>query len=137
MTNSVVQGKQAGDLWTPLFQSGLKIKFAHNSFKWHNLASKNAGVTVVIVAVTKEVINECKLYQDDLVKTAKSIGCFLIPNQVKSVISSNVPISDLPEMVFGNMPRDGGHLILSKDEAIEVKKTLNAENKGHGLESTT
>lgn len=125
MTNSVVQGKQAGDLWTPLFNSGLKILFAHNSFKWHNLASKNAGVTVVIVGVTKKEISEAKLYQDGLVKTAASIGCFLIPDQVKSVIARNEPLSDLPEMVFGNMPRDGGHLILSKEEAKELYKNLN------------
>ena len=129
MTNSVVQGQQAGDLWEPLFNSGIKINFARQSFKWHNLASNKAGVTVVIVGATMMDTSACYLYDDDTVRIAQSIGCFLIPNQSVTVRTQKHPISELQEMVFGNMPRDGGFLILEKNEVDSVDnytKSLNA-----------
>jgi hypothetical protein len=41
-------------LWPLIFASGHEIAFAHTSFKWQNLASHNAGVTVAIVGLGKE-----------------------------------------------------------------------------------
>ncbi len=51
-TNSICQGQQVPILWPLIFQSEHEIYFAHTSFKWANLASHNAGVTVVIVGIT-------------------------------------------------------------------------------------
>jgi len=48
-TNSICQGQQVPILWPLIFGIGHEIAFAHTSFKWANLASHNAGVTVVIV----------------------------------------------------------------------------------------
>jgi hypothetical protein len=50
-TNSIWQGEQVPILWPLMFNTGNKIVFAHTSFKWANLASHNAGVTVVIVGL--------------------------------------------------------------------------------------
>lgn len=50
-TNSICQGQQVAILWPLVFASGHDIAFAHTSFKWNNLASHNAGVTVAIVAI--------------------------------------------------------------------------------------
>ena len=120
MTNSIVQGQQAGDVWATLFETGLKISFAHLPFKWQNLAANNAGVTVVVVGITKGPIRECRLFDETQVRRASTIGCFLIADQTASVSAQKRPISQLPEMVFGNMPRDGGHLILTKEEAASL-----------------
>ncbi|MCG7044487.1 DNA methyltransferase, partial [Pseudomonas aeruginosa] len=51
-TNSICQGAQVPILWPLVFDSGHQIAFAHTSFKWANLASHNAGVTVAIVAIS-------------------------------------------------------------------------------------
>ena len=122
MTNSVVQGQQAGDLWTALFESGLGIKFAHQSFKWRNLAANNAGVTVVVVGISKQPVGKCLLFDEERVRLVDSIGCFLVPNQTATVLAQNAPISKLQSMVFGNMPRDGGHLILDAREAAMLRE---------------
>jgi hypothetical protein len=52
-TNSICQGQQVPILWPLIFATGNQISFAHTSFKWANLASHNAGVTVVIVGMAK------------------------------------------------------------------------------------
>ena len=51
-TNSICQGRQVGTLWELIFETKTQISFAHTGFKWSNLASHNAGVTVVIVGLS-------------------------------------------------------------------------------------
>ncbi|MGC9261880.1 MAG: DNA methyltransferase, partial [Phycisphaerae bacterium] len=53
-TNSICQGQQVPILWPLIFESGQQIAFAHTSFKWANLASHNAGVTVAIVGISAQ-----------------------------------------------------------------------------------
>jgi hypothetical protein len=52
VTNSICQGEQVPILWPPIFATGHEIPFAYSSFKWANLATHNAGVTVVIVGIS-------------------------------------------------------------------------------------
>ena len=52
-TNSVCQGQQATEIWPAACSRDCEIRFAHTSFKWANLASRNAGVSVVIVGLGK------------------------------------------------------------------------------------
>lgn len=47
-----------------IFESGHQIVFAHTSFKWANLASHNAGVTVVIVGITNKTDVARRLYSE-------------------------------------------------------------------------
>ncbi len=122
MTNSVVQGQQAGDLWSPLFDAGTTIFFAHLPFIWKNLAANNAGVTVIVVGFTNMRVYDALLFDSQEVRTADSIGCFLIPNQGALVRPHSHSVSGLPEMVFGNMPRDGGGLILTPEEADALRR---------------
>jgi hypothetical protein len=53
-TNSICQGVQVPILWPLIFKTGHEITFAHTSFKWANLASNNAGVTVAIVGISTD-----------------------------------------------------------------------------------
>ena len=64
-TNSICQGQQVPILWPAVFQTNQEICFAHTSFKWANLASKNAGVTVVIVGIARKSRNAKTLYSLD------------------------------------------------------------------------
>jgi hypothetical protein len=116
-TNSVCQGQQAIDVWPVAFQRGFEIRFAHTSFKWSNLASHNAGVTVVIVGLAKKSGTQKKLYLDGLVKQCSTIGPYLVPDSLAYVQKANEPIGEQSVMLFGNMPRDGGNLLLDSDSA--------------------
>jgi hypothetical protein len=119
-TNSVCQGQQAIDVWPVAFQRGYEIRFAHTSFQWANLASHNAGVTVVIVGLGVKSSLAKALYQDELVTQCAAIGPYLVPNSLAYVQKANDPIGEQSIMLFGNMPRDGGHLFLDADLAEQV-----------------
>ena len=48
-TNSICQGQQVEPLWKPLFDEGVHIDFAHQTFVWNSEAIDEAHVHVVIV----------------------------------------------------------------------------------------
>ncbi|BFI96235.1 MAG: class I SAM-dependent DNA methyltransferase [Rhodanobacter sp.] len=119
-TNSICQGQQATEIWPAAFERGCEIRFAHTSFKWANLASNNAGVTVVIVGLGKKSGAPKYLYQDELVKQCSAIGPYLVPDSLAYVQKTSVPIGEQSPMLFGNMPRDGGNLFVDGDLAEEL-----------------
>lgn len=119
-TNSVCQGQQATEVWPAAFKRGCEIRFAHTSFKWANLASHNAGVTVVIVGLGKSSSLPKRLYQDEMVRQCTAIGPYLVPDSLAYVQKANSPIGEQAVMLFGNMPRDGGHLFLDRQLAAKV-----------------
>lgn len=124
-TNSICQGLQVSILWPLIFKTGHKIIFAHTSFKWSNLASHNAGVTVVIVGISKHSRGKSRLFVMEengtvLERKANDINAYLAPTFNVIVNPSRQPQDQMPEMLFGNMPRDGGHLCLSPDERRKI-----------------
>ena len=121
-TNSVCQGQQATEVWPAAFQRDIEIRFAHTSFKWANLASHNAGVTVVIVGLGAKSNNPKFLYQDDLLKECNAIGPYLTPDSLNCVQKSTSPIGEQSNMLFGNMPLDGGNLFLYASLAAKEKQ---------------
>jgi hypothetical protein len=141
-TNSLCQGQQATEIWPAAFAEGLEIRFAHLPFKWSNLASHNAGVTVIIIGLGRKLATRKKLFDDDLVRECSVIGPYLVPNSVDVIEKTNEPLGQVSTMLFGNMPRDGGHLFLTSTEAAElwddgigrhfVKRFVGSEELIHG-----
>ena len=127
MTNSVCQGLQASLIWPEVFRESIKIIFAHSSFKWRNLAAHNAGVTVVIVGMSKKNRNVKKIYEGDTVRECSVIGPYLIPDQISFVSKKQKPLCSQAKMLFGNMPRDGGYLFLSSKEAEDLLSNKNTK----------
>lgn len=122
-TNSICQGQQASEIWPAVFQRGIEIRFAHTPFKWSNLASHNAGVTVIIVGLGSKSAKPKWLFDGaGLVRECSVIGPYLVPDSVEVVQKANRPIGPQSAMLFGNMPRDGGHLFLSADEAGALRQ---------------
>ncbi|HQS01559.1 MAG: lactate dehydrogenase [Halothiobacillus sp. 24-54-40] len=120
-TNSICQGQQVPILWPLIFKSGHEIVFAHTSFKWTNLASHNAGVTVVIVGIANPPPKVRRLFAitdegETVVKDVAHINAYLVPGANVVVEKAARPLSGQAEMTFGNKPVDGGHLLLSRDE---------------------
>ncbi|MEH6467373.1 MAG: DNA methyltransferase, partial [Porticoccus sp.] len=119
-TNSICQGEHVGLLWPHIFDLNLEIEFAHKSFKWKNSAKDNAGVICVIVGVGDKSSKDKYLYSEDKRRTVKSINAYLSPDSGSVVMKRSAPISWLPKMNLGNMPKDDGNFILTEAERDQL-----------------
>ncbi len=123
-TNSITQGEQIGALWSYLLDKGAKIHFAHRTFKWNNEASGNAQVHVVIIGFSLFDIKQKRLFDYQTVKSesheikVKNINPYLIDYSDIVVTSRRNPLSDVPEMVYGNKPVDDGNLFFNSKEEL-------------------
>ena len=149
-TNSICQGQQVPILWPLIFSDGLFIHFAHTSFKWANLASHNAGVTVVIVGITNQPVAAKKLYSvvdakfdgtfecdgtlrfdgTAAVREVANINAYLIGGENIIVKKVSKPLTEVAEMDFGNKPVDGGHLLMDSTQEVH-ELGLTAEQQQH------
>ena len=125
-TNSICQGQQVSILWPLIFATGHKIEFAHTSFKWANLASNKAGVTVVIVGISDHARKPRKLFSTtdndaSIVKEVENINAYLVPGQDVIVDKLPRPLTDVASMDFGSKPVDGGNLLLGSDELAALR----------------
>ena len=133
-TNSITQGEQVGILWPALFSEGIKIHFAHGTFTWESEAKGKAHVHVVIIGFGAFDFHPKRLYEDEAVSSTSSDGTnsvgenesvataievanispYLVAGPDLVVTARSKPICPAPEIVFGSMPNDGGHLLMSK-----------------------
>ena len=126
-TNSICQGQQVSILWPLIFRTGHSITFAYGSFKWANLASHKAGVTVAVVAISNVTAKTKTLYatNDDgsvVAKEVENINAYLVAGENREVEARSKPLSDLTEMQVGNHPYYGSPLIFSNFEAQAILK---------------
>ncbi|MFZ2193550.1 MAG: DNA methyltransferase [Candidatus Moraniibacteriota bacterium] len=115
-TNSICQGEQVNLLWPSILERSLEINFAHQPFRWSNSAKGNAGVTCVIIGLRKKVKQPCYLYVSEHREVVENINAYLTAGSDVIVVKRGSPLSDMPGMIRGDMPIDGGYLILSKTE---------------------
>jgi hypothetical protein len=115
-TNSISQGEQVGILWTHILDKDIEIDFAHKSFKWQNNAKANAAVIVVIIGLRNISNNPKYLFHENIKHEVKNINPYLVNADNIIVQKRSNPLSNLAKMQFGNMPNDGGALILSTEE---------------------
>jgi hypothetical protein len=120
-TNSICQGEQVPVLWPLVFKTGHEIIFAHTSFKWANLASYNAGVTVAIIAIENKPKRIRMIFSQNnknqvVVKEVSNINAYLVsgPNLIVDKVSRSP--SDRALMVWGNKPTDDGNFFLNGEE---------------------
>lgn len=127
-TNSVTQGEQVARLWPLIFNLRQEILFAHTSFKWANLASHRAVVTVVIIGLgfkggRKAVLFENSGGEIPLRRDIENINPYLVPFKNLIVEPRARAISDVAEMVNGSKPADGGNLLFGLSEAQEMLRS--------------
>jgi hypothetical protein len=132
-TNSVCQGQHVPILWPLIQHTGHQIVFAYTSFRWANLASNNAGVIVVIVGISNTVARKKYLYthDGDLIneRLCDNINPYLVDGTNLVIEARRDPPTGCAPMVFGNMPRDGGNLLLSKDEVTSLSLSTQQRNQ--------
>ena len=122
-TNSIVQGEQTSILWEPMVNKyKIKIHFAHRTFKWSNEAKGNAAVFCVIVGFANYDTPNKSIFEYEDIKgeahelKVKNINPYLVDAKDILITKRTYPLCNVPKMSFGNMPLDGGNLILSDDE---------------------
>lgn len=135
-TNSICQGEQVGVLWSWMLEQGMAIEFAHRTFQWNNEASGKAAVHCVIVGfglkARVDTVQPKRLF-DYLDATGESdptgvadeihasqINPYLVDAPQVVLPSRRQPLCQVSPIVFGSMPNDGGHLLLSEDEKTEL-----------------
>jgi hypothetical protein len=119
-TNSIVMGRQAPALWPTVIASGVSIRFAHTSFSWSNNAARKAAVFCVIIGIDNNTSQDRLLFESGNVRIVQKISQYLTSGSAPLVEASGEPISvDLPKMLLGNMPNDGGALSITFSERSE------------------
>ncbi|WP_397384234.1 class I SAM-dependent DNA methyltransferase [Prosthecobacter sp.] len=121
-TNSICQGEQVYRFWPQCISGGVRVAFAVTSFKWSNLASRNAGVSVAIVGLAKKP----KIIRHfdgavGIVKEVRNINAYLVPYEDVYIRNETAPLNGLAPVVNGSKPADGGGLIFGAEVAAKLK----------------
>jgi hypothetical protein len=109
-----------------MFSHGIKIHFAHRTFKWSNEAPGKAAVHCVIIGFGREEILRRRLFDYAEVggsaheQTADNINPYLVDAPNIILPSRGEPLCNVPPMLYGSKPADGGYLLLSTDERSEL-----------------
>ena len=133
-TNSITQGEQVANVFKPIFDRfDTKINFAWLSFKWDSESKSKSSVYCVIIGfstinktkVLKKKSNSFKklFFDDNNFCEVENINAYLNAAPNIFIESRNKTLSDVPEIFRGNIPVDGGNLLLSDEEYHELTKS--------------
>ncbi len=118
-TNSICQGEQVANLWAPLYADGLRINFAHRTFRWDSEASVKAHVHVIIVGFSYDNKAQKQIFENGNVHNVENINAYLTDAPNVFIYSRQHPLGDVPEIGIGNKPIDGGNYLFEKEEMEE------------------
>ena len=120
-TNSIVQGETVGRFWE--FLPNDIINFAYRTFVWDSEASLKAHVHCVVIGFAKFSRPKKFIFEGNLKKRADNINRYLFDGEDILVKSRNTPICEVPKMIYGNKPADGGYLIIEDEDYDEFIRT--------------
>lgn len=129
-TNSITQGEQVAGVWKPLFNRfNIHIDFAHRTFRWDSESNSKAHVHCVIVGFNcVQNNNKRKLYTNERMQLVDNINAYLLASDNIFIENIKKPLCNVPEMVKGSIPVDGGNLIIEAEDYAEfIKKEPNAK----------
>lgn len=117
-TNSICQGAQVPILWNVMFNDyNTHINIAVQTFKWGSESFDVAAVHCVIVGFAEFNRIKKKIFcSNGSVLEASCISPYLTEGSEIFVTAAKETLCDVPKMMFGNQPRDGGNFILTEDE---------------------
>lgn len=126
-TNSICQGIQVSALWPAILGSSAEIRFAYHSFKWANLAANNAGVTVVVIGLSRKAGTSKRLYtveadSSSTIREAQNINAYLVPSRNVFVEPRSKVSDERTPMQFGNHPYYANDLMLEPEEMHALLK---------------
>ena len=106
-TNSIAQGEQPVALWKPLFNRGVHINFAVESFKWGNESKDNALVYCVIIGFSGE-------------ESENNLNPYLLNAPTVFIERRSKPLCAVPQIIKGSIGGDDGALIIEKKDYESV-----------------
>ena len=123
-TNSIMQGEQVGILWKGmLYDYKQYIHFAHQTFRWRNEGRRNAAVFCVIVGFGPQALSSplrLFTYENPASKpqeqSADRINPYLVDASNAIIVRRQKPLNTSRIIHFGNMPLEGGNLLLTDEE---------------------
>lgn len=128
-TNSICQGEHVNILWPEILKN-LEISYAVKTFKWKNNAKNNAGVDCIIISLAHPSKQKKILVDGDLKINTNFISPYLTTHKSINVSNRDKPFSkNFPEMIYGNMPLEGGFLKLNENEYSELVNSDHRCNK--------
>ncbi|MBC7409552.1 MAG: class I SAM-dependent DNA methyltransferase, partial [Arcicella sp.] len=119
-TSSICEGAQVEQIWTLISNMQNEIFFAYTPFNWTNNAKDKAGVTCSIIGLRKVNGDKKFLYNKEIRRQVSRINGYLTTGSETYVTKSLTSISNLPAMITGNSPYEGGNLLLSFEEKTEL-----------------
>ena len=128
-TNSITQGEQVGVLWSWMLAQGVHIQFAHRTFQWSNEAKGIAAVHCVIIGFGREdrpnktIFEYADIKGKPLAVPAKKINPYLVDATNVALSKRSTPICNVPEMQYGSMANDDGHLLLDSKDKEQLERT--------------
>lgn len=128
-TNSITQGEQVAAIWKPLFeQYGIHFDFAYRTFRWDSEADIKAHVHCVIIGFSKVEHSLKHIYlKNSQLIPAQNINGYLLDAPNVFIDNRKKPLCNVPEMIKGSIPVDGGNLIIeAEDYDAFVKAEPNA-----------
>ena len=124
-TNSITQGEQVATVWKPLFDLfAIHIDFAYRTFQWSSDSKRQAGVHCVIVGFSTVSGGSRAIFDGITRIDAENVSPYLVAGDTVFIDNRSKPICDVPGMITGNRPTDGGHLII---EACDYEAFVNAD----------
>lgn len=120
-TNSITQGEQVAGVWKPLYDRFcIHIDFAHRTFIWDSEASMKAHVHCVIIGFSAaQNLSIRRIYSDGRFKEVNNINAYLLDAPNEFICNRSKPLWNVPQMMTGNRPADGGNLIIEKEDYEE------------------
>lgn len=133
-TNSITQGEQPAYVFKAIRERfPIKIEFAHQTFAWKNELpdpKQMAHVHVVVIGFSTCPPETRKLYTSEGVREVENINFYLAegPDEDIAEPTTKAITADAPDMTLGNLPRDGGNLLIkAEDYADFIKREPGAE----------
>ena len=128
-TNSVSQGQNISFFWKEFLSGDVRIEFAERSFLWKNLATNNAGVTVVIVGCSRDNNAKKRIFDQEQVYVVENINPYLVSGGNVFVNKMTRQLSNLPKMAKGNYyGLSEGLLIPYSDKTRFIEMGLDKKN---------
>ena len=119
-TNSICQGESVGILWKPFFEDGIRINFAHRSFKWFNKAPDRkfmAHVHCITVGFSRFDRAQKWIFEGKTRIAAERINGYLLDAMDIFIQNRGKMLTPgFPEMTKGSQPTDGGNLIIEAED---------------------
>ncbi|MBQ3442806.1 MAG: class I SAM-dependent DNA methyltransferase [Selenomonadaceae bacterium] len=129
-TNSIGQGIAVSPLWTYLFGRGVVVNFVHQTFKWTSESADIAAVHCVIVGFANFHAPTKLIFNGQSVRVVENINAYLLDAPNVIVLPQANPLrEDVPPMIVGSCPTDGGNFLLTADERDDFIKRESAAEK--------